>query len=154
MPELKENVFIKQSGTPSNQDRCTVVITAHYQEWEPNNVTFTKVAYDRLLPQECLPLQTSIRVNPGQRVAVPLGDNTPGKCEVVLAHETPKVRDGALADILKVSQANNTIRIFNADGVEIGIIYPNRGCLMHFAGDIFVESTMATAILKVTVLPA
>ena len=157
MADHKHTVFVRQAGTPVQQDRCTIVLTGHYQEWEPSNTTHIRIAYDRLLAPEAQPLQTVVRVNPGKKVAVPLGACEPGKCEIILGHDVPKMfgnPNDSNQELLASAQAKNVIKVSNKDGVEIGLIYPNRGCLFHFSGEIFVESTHATALLKVSVFPA
>lgn len=153
MPEHKHTIFTKQAGEPKNQDRCTVVITGHYQEWDPSNTTHFRVAYDRLVAPDATPLQTAIRINPGRKVAVPLGMSDPGKCELLLAHDVAKLQKDSNPALVE-AQAQNIIKITNTDGVVLGMIYPDRGCLFHFAGEVFAESTHATAILKITVFPA
>lgn len=151
----KKQEFFKTAGTPKQQDRATVVITGHYQEYDPNQATNCRIAYDRVMAPECVPHQTILRVNPGKRVQVPLGDNDPGKAELFLAHDVPKVQgDNPSKDILLQAQAANIIKISNADGVLLGTIAPNRGCIMHFPGEVWAESTHATSLLKVTVFPA
>jgi hypothetical protein len=155
MAEHKASVFIKQAGAPVQKDRCTVVITGHYQEWDPSNTTHSRIAYDRLLEPECVPHQTALRVNPGTRTPVPYGEATPGKCELMLAHEVPKMYgDNPNSEILLQAQKDNVIKIFNANSVQLGMIYPNRGCVFHFAEPVFVEATHATALLKISVFPA
>lgn len=151
----KKQEFFKSAGTPKQQDRATVVITGHYQEYDPNTTTHCRIAYDRVLAPECVPHQTTLRVNPGKRVQIPMGEVEPGKAEFLLAHDVPKVQgDNPSRDILLKAQAANIIKISNADGVLLGTIAPNRGCAMHFAGEVWAESTHATSLLKVTVFPA
>ena len=136
MTDNKATYFIKQSGSPKQQDRATVVITGHYQEYDPNTNTHCRIAYDRVLAPESVPLQTTLRVNPGKRVAVPMGSIEPGQAEFFLAHEVPKLQGEQNLTMLQDAQLANMIRISNADGVVLGTIAPNRGCVMHFAGEV------------------
>lgn len=151
--EFKKDI-LRQSGTPVEDDRCTVVITGHYQEYDADT-TYTRYAFDRILPPSAKPYQKSHRINPGTRIPVPLGDNTPGKCELLLGHDTVKLSRGTPgADLLAQSQESNIIKISNEAGDVVALLYPNRACMVHFAGPVFAESTTATALLNVTVFPA
>lgn len=155
MAEHKENLFTQSAGTPVNADRCTVVITAHYQEWDPANTTHTRIAYDRTLAAECVPHQTSVRVNPGKRVQLPLGSVDPENCEVALAHDVPRMQaDTAANESLKDAQKANIIKITNAEGVKLGMIYPNRGGVFHFGQELWAEASHTTAILRISAFPA
>lgn len=155
MTQHKENLFVQTAGTPINVDRCTVVITAHYQEWDPANTTHSRIAYDRTLAPECVPHQTTIRVNPGKRVQVPMGPVVAERCELLLAHDVPRMQADTLAnESLKEAQKANTIKITNADGVKLGILYPNRGGIFHFGQEVWAEATHTTAILRIAAFPA
>ena len=155
MADHKENHFVPVSNSPVNQDRCTVVITTHYQEWDPANTTHTRIAYDRTLAPECVPHQTTIRVNPGKRTKLEIGGVDPERCELALAHDVPRMQaDTATNESLKEAQKANTIKITNADGVKLGMIYPNRGGIFHFGQEVWAEATHTTAILRISAFPA
>lgn len=153
MTQHKHSINVLPSGSPVEQDRCTVVISAHYQEWD-SPTTHVRWAFDRLLPPEYKPYQNTQRVNPGAPIQVDIGGLAWGRCELVLGHQLVRVSpDNPSAAILQEAQNSNKIRITNIDGTEIGIIHPNRACVMQFSGPIFAEATGATAILHITALP-
>lgn len=154
MAQHKQEIRVNPSGTPVNEDRATIIISGHYQEWAPPNTTHVRYAFDRLLPTEYIPFQAPQRINPGTRVPINLGHLEPGRCELILGHNLITIPKGSQAgDMLLEAQKANTIKITNADGYEIGEIRPNRACVMHFSGQLFAESTTSTAFLHVTAFP-
>lgn len=155
MPTNKKMIKMNQSGTPVQQDRATIIISAHYQEWSPSNMTTVRFAYDRLLAPENVPFQASQKLQPGKRVAINLGDLEPGHCEIVLGHNPIDIPKGSEAgEMLREAQLANTIRIFNDTGWQVGEIRPGRACFMHFGGPLFAECSTTTAFLHVTAFPA
>lgn len=148
----KQEVFIKQAGSPVQDDRATIVIMGNYQEYDADQ-THIRHAFDYLQPPEAKPHMATQRVNPGKPVEVNLGMCEPGKCEVILAHNKPKVSSDD-SGLLAKAQQNNKIIITNADGAELAWILPNRATLVHFPGKIFAHTTSATALLHVTAFPA
>ena len=155
MAQHKQEVRVVSAGAPVNEDRATLIISGHYQEWSPSNTTHVRYAFDRLMAPENIPFQAPQRINPGVRVPVNTGHLEPGRCELILGHNFITIPQGSSGGaMLQEAQKANTIRIFNADGYEIGVIHPNRACMMHFTGQLFAECTSATAFLHVTAFPA
>lgn len=151
----KQAVFVRQSGSPVEQDRCTITITAHYQEWDPPQITHIRHAFDYLEDPASVPHQGTIRVNVGSRVEIPLGTSEPGNCVMVLEHQLAKIsKQSDAKDILQKAQESNIITLTNDDGVVLGLLLPNRSCVCHFPGKVYAQASSATALLHVSVMPA
>jgi len=143
---------LQQERAGFNNDRCTTVIKVHYQEFEPNNVTVASHAYDWTNDQAAIPWQTTQRVGPSSRVPLNLGHLEGQSCMLVLSHDFPKLPPD-VAKALQEAMRKNTIRLTNADGLEVAILRPRRACLIEFSFPVFAQSTDATALLSITAIP-
>lgn len=153
MSQHNHAIFTRPNGEAIEKDRCTVVITAHYQEYD-SPTTHIRFAYDRTQPVDDKPYQTTMRVDLSP-TEIDIGRLKWGQCEVVLGHQLARISQlSETADILREAQKNNKIELLDANLKTIGWILPDRACLMHFSGPVFARSTKATAILHITALPA
>lgn len=153
--KLEDRIHAKRA--PKQEDRCTVLLTCHYQEWE-NPTTTTKWMYDRTLPSENVPYQRNVKISPSsdptKRTEISLGELEFGKCEIVLGHNPVKISsDAPEASVLQEMQASNTIRITNSKGELVVEISSGRVAFGQFAGPLFASATHATAFLSVTAMP-
>lgn len=153
MSDHKHAIFVKPAGEEVDQDRVTILLTAHYQEYD-SPTTHVRIAYDRMQPMQDKPHQTSMRIGMVPSV-IDIGRIAWGQCELVLGHQLAKLSPHAEnGDILLEAQKKNKIELLDMDGKVIGIIMPNRAWFGHFSGPIQARSTTATAILHITALPA
>ena len=152
---LEDRIHTKKP--PQQHDRCTVLLTCHYQEWE-NPTTTAKWVYDRTLSPENVQYQRATKVSPSvngnNRVEVKLGDLEFGKCEIVLGHNPVKLSpDSEGASVLQEMQESNTIRITDSSGKLVVEIGSGRCAFGQFAGPLYAHSTKATAFLSITAMP-
>jgi hypothetical protein len=153
MSQHKHAIFTRPNGEAIDRDRCTVVIMAHYQEFD-SPTTHIRFAYDRTQPVEDKPYQGTMRVDLSP-TEIDIGRLKWGDCEVILGHQLARISQSSeIADILQEAQKSNRIELLDADLKTIGWIMPDRACAMHFSGPVFARSTKATAILHITALPA
>lgn len=153
MSDHKHSIFVKPAGDEVDQDRCTILVSAHYQEFD-SPTTHIRFAYDRMQPMQDKPYQTTMRVGMVPSV-VDIGRLEWGQCELVLGHQLARLSSHAEnADILLQAQRENKIELLDLDGKSIGWIMPDRAWFGHFSGPIQVRTTKATAILHITALPA
>ena len=153
MTEHKHAIFTRPGGEAIDKDRCTVVITAHYQEFD-SPTTHVRFGYDRTQPVDAKPYQTTMRVDLSP-TEIDIGRLKWGECEIVLGHQLARLSPlSETADILREAQKKNKIELLNADLKTIGWIMPDRACHLHFSGPVLVRSTRATAILHITALRA
>lgn len=153
--KLEDRIHTKPAV--QEQDRCTVLLTCHYQEWE-NPTTTAKWAYDRTLPSENVPYQRNVKVAPSadgtNRTEIKLGDLQFGKCEIMFGHNPVKLSaDSEGASLLREMQESNTIKITNSKGELVVEIGSGRASFGQFAGPLFAHSTHATAFLSITAMP-
>ena len=106
------------------------------------------MAFDRTLPAPFSPTRKYQKVSPQTRKPLDIGDCEWGKVSLVLQHSEAKMGNSLLE-----LQKSNIIRIFNAAGDEIAFLPPNEGCTFNPSGPLFVESTVATAILQILAMP-
>jgi hypothetical protein len=157
--QLVDKIHAKRA--PDQEDRFTLILTCHYQEWE-NPTTTAKWAYDRTLPSENIPYQRSVKVSPSsdpeKRTEIKIGDLEFGKCEIAFGHNpiamskdlSPKDPNAA---ILQEMQASNTIKITNSKGDLVVEIGSGRCAFGQYPGPLYAQSTKATAFLSVTAFP-
>lgn len=154
MSQRQQEFVTQSSGSPAHEDRFTVVLSAHYLEWDTGNATDLRWAYDRRHPTgngTCY--QSTIRVDPGVRKPLVLPDLELGNCELMLGHKLPKfVGDPNSPGILQEQQRANVIEVWDAEKV-IGTIGPDRMMFGQFKGPLFVTTSRATALLLVTAAP-
>lgn len=151
MNKVTERVV--QAASPVEEDRVTVIITGHYQEYD-SPTTHLKWAYDRCQPVDQKPLQATQRINPRSRALINLFHLEWGKAEVFLAHEKARIsRESEQYDTLKEAQDSNVVLLYSEKGELLGELLPGRACFMRFTGPVYAESTHATAILHVTAFP-
>lgn len=133
-------------------DRCTVVIRTHYQEFDPGSVTTAEHTYDFTNKRADSPWQTSQRIGPSSRVPLNLGHLNPGSCMLVLSHDVPKMSAKADPVLLEAMQ-RNVITLTNSDGVAVGILRARRAAIIEFPFPVFAQSSEATALLSITAIP-
>ena len=149
----QESVF-RTVGAPKNDDRFTVVVSAHYLEFDTGATTDIRWAYDRLIPTghgSCY--QQIIRVNPGRKVEIVLPNVQTGACELLLGHKLPQLTANAeLGEFLAQEQQANLIEIWNSEK-RIGVLGPDRMMFGQFDGPLFAVSTRTTTLLHITAAP-
>lgn len=140
---------------PVTEDRVTVVINGHFAETDTEQTTDFRLSYNRVLPSGLSAVKSTIRVFPGTRVEIPVGQLDPENCQLFMAHEIPRQVMSAPADNpLRVASETNRIMLTNEQGDVLGWIPAKAGCVHHFPGKVFAESTSALALLSVTAFPA
>jgi hypothetical protein len=151
MTERAEEQFVQSSGVPKkiNEDRFTILVQGHYQEFETGQTTIARWAYDRLVPSENSAFQANIRVQPGTKTAIPIPMDC-SKYELLLGHKAPQMlaKDGLLADQQKL----NEIEVWDGEKM-IQTVGLDRIAFGRYTGPLFVSSTRATAILHITAFP-
>ena len=147
-----EKVSVNAENKEWTNDRATLVIRAHYQEFEPSNLTSAYHAFDYVNPWAESPFQTTMKVNPSSRQPLNLGHLEPHKALLVLSHEKPKLTKDA-PDTLISAMESNTITITNADGLVVGKLRPRHAFVVEYPFPVFVQATTATALLSVTAFP-
>lgn len=147
-----EKVSINAEGKDFNNDRATVIIRTHYQEFEPNQATSTYHAYDYSNPQSASPFQHSMRVNPSARKPINIGELEWGKVMLVLCNEPIKT-NAQIAKELQKTASQNIISITNADGLEVAQLRPRHACVIEFPFPVFVQAANSTALLSITAYP-
>jgi hypothetical protein len=135
--------------TPKSEDRVTVVMQAHHQDWHVGNTTSFQWSYERFCKDQESPIQMSLRVNPGQhsQIALP-GDSA--KYEIFLGHRKPII--GGSDAMFAEQQDLNEIQIYSDDTL-IASIAADRLLLGQFHGKLTAKSTRATALLQITAFP-
>ena len=154
MTTTKRENRVFTAGSPREDDRCTVILTVHYQEYD-SPITQCRWAYDELLPaDDYKPFQTSIRVNPGERKTIPIGDLTWGKTKLALGHNNVRISSGNdNSELLLEAQKSNIIRITDSDGKLVAEMMPTEVTFGKLAGPLFAEATTTTALLHITACP-
>lgn len=147
-----EKVSINAEGKEWTNDRATVIVRAHYQEFEPSNLTSAYHAFDYVNPWAEAPFQTTMKVNPSSRLALNLGHLDPTKSLLVLSHEKAKLAKDAPSTLISAMESN-TITITNADGLVVGKLRPRYAFVVEYPFPVFVQATTATALLSVTAFP-
>jgi hypothetical protein len=147
-----EKVSINSEDAAWTQDRATVIIRAHYQEFEPNNMTSAYHAYDFQNPHADSPFQTTMKVGPSSRVPLNIGHLDPATTLLVLSHEKAKTTKAG-GEILKEAMESNIINITNVDGLLVGKLKCRHAFVVEYPFPVFVQSTKATALLSVTAFP-
>jgi hypothetical protein len=151
MTERKEEQFVQTKGVPKkiNEDRFTILVQGHYQEFETGQTTIARWAYDRLVPAENSAFQANIRVQPGTKTPLPLPADC-SKYELALGHKAPQM--ASPDEQFKQQQALNQIQVWDGEKViqNIGL---DRIAFGQYTGPLFVSSTRATAILHITAFP-
>lgn len=146
----QENI-IHSAGSPKNEDRFTVVLSAHFLEWDTGTATDVRWAYDRLSPTgngTCY--QAVLRSNPGDKKEIVLPQGPISSHEILLGHKLPQL---AHPDpLLEEQQKLNVIEIWDSEKV-IALLQPNRMVFGQFKGPLYYVSTRATALLSVTAFP-
>jgi hypothetical protein len=154
MGNKQEEQVFRTVGSPKADDRFTVVLHAHYLEWDTGATTDVRWAYDRLTPTgkgTCT--QLTLRVQPGSPTAIVIPGLDLDKCEVVLGHKMPQLSPKAdLADSFAQEQRRNVIEIWDSEKM-VGIIGPDRMMFGQFKGPLFAKCTRATALLHITAAP-
>ena len=152
---MKHNeIQINQEKAGFSNDRCTVVVKIHYQEYNPPIATAASHAYDFTNPAAEAPFQTVMRVSPSEAKPLNLGHITPGKALLTLSHDIPKVvADSAAGTALKEAMALNVITLTDADGRVVGILRPRHCCLVEYPFEVFAQASHATAMLSITAIP-
>lgn len=151
MTNRQEEQFIKSNGVPKtiNEDRFTILLQGHYQEFETGQTTVARWAYDRLVPSENSAFQANMRVQPGVKTPLAL----PADCrkyELVLGHKLPQML--TKNEQLLEQQKLNAIELWDGEKV-IQLIGPDRIAFGNYTGPLFVSATRATAILHITAFP-
>jgi hypothetical protein len=147
-----EKVSINAEAKGFNNDRATVIIRTHYQEFEPNQATSTYHAYDYSNPQAASAFQHTMRINPSARKPINIGDLEWGKVLLVLSND-PIRTNAQIAKELQKAQEQNIISLTNADGIEVARIRPRHACVVEFPFPVFAQSSVSTALLSVTAYP-
>jgi len=148
----KEKQTLQSDKTGFMGDRATIIVRAHYQEYETNELTTAQHAFDFVNDASDSAWQTSQRVSPSKATPLNIGHLDPGSCILTLSHEVPKMTSSVDA-ILQNALKRNTIRITNADGVQVGILRPRRAMVVEYGFPVFVQSSDATALLSITAFP-
>jgi hypothetical protein len=133
-------------------DRATIIIRSHYQEHDTRNLTVAQHAFDFVNDQSDSAWQTSQRVSPSQRAPLNIGHLDPSSCILTLSQDAPKMTSEA-EKVLQNALKRNTIRITNAEGVQVGLIRPRRAMVVEYGFPVFVQSSDATALLSITAIP-
>ena len=133
-------------------DRATIIIRAHYQEYESNNLTVAQHAFDFVNDEVDSAWQTSQRISPSKPTPLNLGHLDPGSCILTLSHDVPKM-NSETESILQNALKRNTIRLTNADGVLVGILRPRRAMVVEYSFPVFAQASDATALLSITAFP-
>lgn len=142
---------IRTAGAPKEEDRFTVVLNAHYLEWDTGNTHSTKWAYDRLIPTGQGPIQMDVRVNPGKKTELTFPGYEDGKFEILVAHKLPELRLDP-EDLLSKQQRANELEVYVGDKL-VTILKPDRMIFGLSRGPIFVQPTRSTSIAVLTAYP-
>jgi hypothetical protein len=147
-----EKVSINAEAKGFNNDRATLIIRTHYQEFEPNQATSTYHAYDYSNPQSASPHQATMRINPSTRKPINIGELEWGKTILILSNE-PIRTNAQIAKELQKIQEQNIISLTNADGLEVARLRPRHACVIEFPFPVFAHASVSTALLSVTAYP-
>jgi hypothetical protein len=150
MTQEKQTLQSDKSGFVG--DRATIIIRSHYQEYDTPNLTVAQHAFDFVNDESDSAWQTSQRVSPSHTAPLNIGHLDPGSCILTLSHDVPKMTSTPDA-ILQNALKRNTIRITNADGVQVGILRPRRAMVVEYGFPVFVQASDATALLSITAIP-
>jgi len=154
MSQKQQEFVVRTAGSPKNEDRFTVVLNAHYLEWDSGAMTDVRWAYDRLMPTgngTCY--QSTLRIDPGKKKKLELPEFELSRCELILGHKLPKLSSNPeLESMLAEQQKNNVIEIWN-DEKMIGVIGPDRMMFGQFSGDLYASTSRTTALLHITAAP-
>jgi len=147
-----EKVSLNPQSVVVNSDRCTVIIRATYQEYDPSNSTSAYHGFDFLNPAAESPYQVSIKVNPSERKPLPIGHLEWGRVMLILSNDKPRTTKDTPEDLRKAIESN-TITITNAEGDVVGILRPRRSSVVEYPFPVFVQASNATALLSITAFP-
>jgi hypothetical protein len=152
---MKHNdIQINQEKAGFSNDRCTVVVKVHYQEYNPPIATAASHAYDFTNPAAETPFQTVMRVSPSEAKPLNLGHIEAGKAMLALSHDIPKVvADQQSSEALKEAMTRNIITLTDAEGRVVGILRPRHCCLVEYPFAVFAQASHATAMLSITAIP-
>jgi hypothetical protein len=147
-----ERQSINPEAKGFRNDRATVIIKGHYQEFETTQATSVSHAYDFTNHEAAVAFQTIQKINPSAPVELNIGPNEWGKCMLILSHDPVKVGKDA-PEALKNTMASNKIILTNADGVVVGILRHRRASVVEYPFPVFAQAESTTALLSITVYP-
>lgn len=147
-----ERQSINPEAKGFQNDRATVVIKGHYQEFETTQATSVSHAYDFTNHESAVAFQTIQKVSPSSKVELNIGPNEWGKCMLILSHDPIKVSKDT-PDAMKKAMESNKITLTNADGTVVGILRHRRASVVEYPFAVYAQSDSATALLSITVYP-
>jgi hypothetical protein len=147
-----ERQSINPEAKGFRNDRATIVIKGHYQEFETTQATSVSHAYDFTNHESAVAFQTIQKINPSEKIELNIGPNEWGRCMLILSHDTIKVGKEA-PETLKKAMESNKITLTNAEGVVVGILRHRRASVVEYPFPVFAIADSTTALLSITVYP-
>ena len=133
-------------------DRATIIIKAHYQEFDPPMNTVATHSFDFVNDKADSSFQTTQKISPSKRVLLNLGHLADGSCMLVLSHDIPRISADS-PDMLKEAMQRNIITLTNEAGAVVGLLRPRRASVVEYPFPVYAVSSEATALLSITAIP-
>ena len=147
-----ERQTVNQEAKGFTNDRATVIIKGHYQEFETSLATSVSHAFDFTNPITAQAFSTIQKINPSGPVLLNIGQCDWDACMLILSHDPVKLAKDAPADLKKAMESNK-ITLTNADGAIVGILRHRRACVVEYPFPVYAQADSATALLSITVYP-
>jgi hypothetical protein len=147
-----ERVSINEEAKGFINDRATVVIQAHYQEFDPPQMASLQHAFDYTNPAAAAAHMKTQKVHVSQRTPIDIGECEWGECLLILSHEAAAINKAA-PDALRLAMQSNKIILTNTEGEIVGILRHRFASVVEYPFPVFVQATNATALLSVTAYP-
>jgi hypothetical protein len=147
-----QKISMNQEAKGFTNDRATVIIRGHYQEFVPNQTASVFHAFDYTNPQSEAPFQFTMRLSPADRKLINIGDLEWGKTLLILSNEPPAL-GSQITTKLQGNAISNIISLTNEDGIEVARIRPRHACAIEFPFPVYAKPLFHTALLSVTAFP-